>query len=102
MSWRLLQVGGRPDFLPVGSSGASLAHCSLVRSPRPMPGASHGTPPLLKHTLGANTKSRAFRFGPACFAGREDVKGNAQTSESSMNEAQGLGWPRSLRATSRN
>src|SRR4029453_17007380 len=51
ISWRLLQVGGRPAFLPVGSSGASLAHCSLVRSPRPMPGASHATLPLLKHAL---------------------------------------------------
>src|SRR4029453_18503055 len=48
MSWRLLHFGGRPAFLPVGSSGSSLAHCSLVRSPRPMPGASHGTPPTFE------------------------------------------------------
>src|SRR4029453_4694283 len=51
ISWRLLQVGGRPGFLPVGSSGSSRAHCSLVRSPRPMPEASHATLPLLKHAL---------------------------------------------------
>ena len=46
-------VGGRPALLPLGSSGSSLAHCSLVRSPRPMPGASHATRQLLKHALGA-------------------------------------------------
>src|ERR671924_32553 len=51
MSWRLLQVGGRPAFLPLGSNGSSLAHCSLVRSPRPMPGASHESIPLLKQAL---------------------------------------------------
>jgi hypothetical protein len=51
ISCRLLQVGGRPGFLPLGSNGSSLAHCSLVRSPRPMTGASHGTPWLLKHAL---------------------------------------------------
>src|SRR6266480_7455122 len=52
ISCRLLQVGGRPGFLPLGSNGSSLAHCSLVRSPRPMTGASHETPWLLKHALG--------------------------------------------------
>jgi hypothetical protein len=51
ISWRLLQVGGRPAFLPAGNSGSSLAHCSLVRSPRPMLGASHQTLQLLKHAL---------------------------------------------------
>src|SRR4029453_17104286 len=51
ISWRLLHLGGRPDFLPLGSNGSRRAHCWLVRSPRPMPGASHGTPPLLKHAL---------------------------------------------------
>jgi acyl-CoA synthetase (AMP-forming)/AMP-acid ligase II len=33
----------------LGSSGSSLAHCSLVKSPRPIPGASDGTLQLLKH-----------------------------------------------------
>lgn len=41
MSWRLVHFGGRPDFLPVGSGGASLTHCLLVRSPRPIREASH-------------------------------------------------------------
>jgi len=36
MSWRLVHFGGRPGFLPTGSSGASAAHCPSVRSPRPM------------------------------------------------------------------
>src|SRR5882757_12528 len=39
MSWRLLHFGGRPGFLPTGSSGASAAHCPSVRSPRPTTGA---------------------------------------------------------------
>src|SRR5512133_2476475 len=64
ISCRLLQVGGRPDFLPVGSSGSSLAHCSLVRSPRPIRGASHGTPPLLKHPLGGCGRSLAIPAYP--------------------------------------
>jgi len=34
-----------------GSNGSSLAHCSFVRSPRPMRRASHGTLRLLKHAL---------------------------------------------------
>src|SRR5512132_2379398 len=63
MSWRLLQVGGRPGFLPLGSSGASLAHCSLVRSPRPIPRASHQTLPLLKQTLVRRHWTNSHRRG---------------------------------------
>src|SRR5919108_3753609 len=70
MSWRLLQVGGRPAFLPLGSNGSSLAHCSLVRSPRPMPGASHESIPLLKQAL------------VRCLLGAADKEFTRDTAES--------------------
>ncbi|SBU99143.1 hypothetical protein YUMDRAFT_01886 [Streptomyces sp. OspMP-M45] len=30
------QTGGRPTLVPFGNNGSSTAHCSSVRSPRPM------------------------------------------------------------------
>src|SRR5215207_5847625 len=58
MSWRLVHFGGRPGFLPLGSNGSSLAHCSFVRSPRPIRRASHGTIRLLKHALAPALRER--------------------------------------------
>jgi hypothetical protein len=34
ISCRLVHIGGRPDFLPLGNSGSSTAHSPSVRSPR--------------------------------------------------------------------
>ena len=34
MSCRFVHTGGRPGFLPAGSSGSSAAHCASVRSAR--------------------------------------------------------------------
>src|SRR6266480_4833918 len=36
MSCRFARFGGRPGFLPAGSSGSSTAHCASVRSARPL------------------------------------------------------------------
>ncbi|MCX4966930.1 transposase family protein [Streptomyces sp. NBC_00654] len=36
INWRRGQTGGRPAFVPFGNNGSSAAHCSSVRSPRPM------------------------------------------------------------------
>ena len=36
MSCRFVHFGGRPGFLPRGSSGSSTAHCASVRSARPV------------------------------------------------------------------
>ena len=41
MSRRLVRFGGRPDLVPVGSSGASIAHWVSVRSCRPVTGGDH-------------------------------------------------------------
>jgi len=38
MSCRLVHIGGRPGLVPVGSSGASIAHWVSVRSCRPVTG----------------------------------------------------------------
>jgi hypothetical protein len=46
-------------LMPLGSSGSSLAHCWLVRSPRPMPEACHESPRLLKQTLGRRAGEQA-------------------------------------------
>lgn len=34
ISYRRVHIGGRPGFVPSGSSGSSRAHCASVRSPR--------------------------------------------------------------------
>src|SRR6266542_2768703 len=57
ISCRFVHFGGRPDLMPLGSNGSSLVHCPLVRSPRPMLGASHDTLQLLKHGLVATSWS---------------------------------------------
>jgi hypothetical protein len=36
MSCRLVHFGGRPGFLPVGSSGSRIAHCASDKSARPV------------------------------------------------------------------
>jgi hypothetical protein len=65
-------------LMPLGSSGSSLAHCSLVKSPRPMPEACHETPRLLKHALagrrpvrdGDGFTARCVELGWLCAASR--------------------------------
>src|SRR5437016_3434064 len=48
---RLVHIGGRPDFLPLGSNGSSTAHCASIRSARAVTGRVSTRSPVFRSFL---------------------------------------------------